>query len=216
MLEKTALAAIAMLALFASSALAATRGTTMLAIQLGSGTADLYDPSDVTTTGFISAFDHSEIQAQAQCWKMMSDDYAFVISGGFGFFGEENEPGTAAAPGATTFKYSQTSFNVRVGGDRVVSVGDRASLYFGPGIEYWNGKAKFEGSGPTVETEGVSRISLSGRIGGIMNVGSNWGLALDMGHKLGRASAEDRGAKATTWASSFDAHGGLIFQFAGK
>ena len=217
MLKKTALAAVAMLALFATSALAVTKGNSMLAFQIGSGTADLYDPSSAGTSGYISAYDHTELNVQGQCWRMLSDDYAFAFSGGIGFFSEENEPGTAASPGDPTSKYSQSSFHVRIGGDRVVSIGPRAILYFGPGIEYWNGKAKFEGfGGPSAETEGISRISLAGRMGGMMLIGSNWGLAGDIGHKLGRASAEDQGAKVSSWPSSFDGHGGILFMFGGN
>jgi hypothetical protein len=57
------------------------------------------------------------------------------------------------------------------------------------------------------------RISLSGRLGGHMMIGENWGLTLQGGHKLGRASYEEAGSKTTWWPSSMDASGGLLFRF---
>jgi len=137
------------------------------------------------------------------------------VAGGLGFFSEENEPGTAASPGDPTVKYSQSSFHVRLGGDRVVDVGERATFYFGPGVEYWSGKAKFESTPPAVETENVTRISLAGRMGAIMKMGSSWGFHGEIEHKMGYATAEDTGAKATWWPSSVGGHGGLLFMFGG-
>jgi hypothetical protein len=217
MTKKIALVTLVLMSAFAASALAVTKGTGIYAIQLGSGTADLYDPSSAGTSGYISAYDHSELNVQGQYWRMLSDDYAFALSGGVGFFTEENEPGTAASPGDPTSKYTQSSFHIRAGGDRVANVGPRAILYFGPGFEYWSGKAKFEGfGGPTRETENVTRISLAGRMGGMMLIGPTWGMTGDIGHKIGIASAEDQGAKVTTWASSFEGHGGIFFMFGGN
>lgn len=215
MLRKLVLVAVG-LAAFAAPALAVGKGTSMFAIQLGSGTADLYDPSSASTSGYISAYDHSELQVRGQFWKMMSEDYAVTVAGGVGFFSEENEPGTAASPGDPTDKYTQSSFHVRLGGDRVVSVGERATFYFGPGFEFWNGKAEFESGTTTLETEGVTRISLAGRIGAIMHMGSNWGFHGEIEHKMGRASAEDTGAKATWLPSSVGGHGGILFMFGGN
>lgn len=191
----------------ASPALAVSQGASLFAIQLSTGTADLYSDAG---GGYITAYDHSEIGVGAQYWMMMTDDYALAISGGIGFFGETDEPGDLALPGDPDFEYSQSSFNVRVGGDRMVNLSDSAVLYFGPGFEFWSGKADFG----TVESENVTRLSLSGRVGAIMRMGS-WGLNIDVGHKLGYATAEEDGAKATWWPSSVDSRGGLVFIFGG-
>lgn len=218
MIRKTFFVSVLLLAALSSSASAAVgRGTSMFAIQLTSGTADLYNPFDAGTTGYISAYDHSEIGIEGQYWNMMADDYAFCIAAGIGFFGETNEPGPAAAPGDPQIEYSQSSFHVRFGGDRVVNLGRSAVLYFGPGIEYWSGKAEFEGfGGPAIETENVGRISLSSRLGAIMTIGESWGITGSVGHKIGTASAEDQGAEAKWWPSSFDAAGGVVFMFGGE
>ena len=118
--------------------------------------------------------------------------------------------------GAGKFTYSQSSWNFRFGGDRVVKLSDRAILFFGPGFEWWSGKPKFEDDTPppqTYEAESTSRFSLHGRIGGHMMVAENWGFTMQVGQKVGRASVEEAGAKSTWWPSSTDGSLGLVFQF---
>lgn len=204
----------------ASSALAVGKGTSMFALGFSNGTADLYSPDG---GGYISAYDHSETGVQGEYWLMMTEDYAFTLSGGVGFFSEKHEPGTGSSPGDPDRKYTQSSFNVRIGGDRVAKVGERAMVYFGPGVEFWSGKAKFENFGivsppaaDTYETESVTRISVSTRIGGHMLLGEKWGLTCHLDRKFGYASAEENGAKATWWPSSMGASGGLLFLFGGE
>ncbi len=207
-------AAVALGLLAATSAFALEKGDGLYGIQITNGTADLYSP-DFGGSGYISAYDHSEIGVGIQYWRLMSADYAFTLSGGIGFFSETDKPGTAAPSGATDFKYSQSSFNVRVGGDRVVSVGDRAVFYFGPGLTYWSGKAKFDDGTPSgeIESENVARFGLSGRVGGLMMLSDNAGFNCQIGRYVAYASAEADGAKATWYPSGFEASGGLVFKF---
>lgn len=216
MLRKTLVLSALLLLAFASSAFAIGKGGNMLALQITHGTADLYDPSDAGD--YISAFDHSEYGFRAEYWSMMADDYAFTLAAGIGMFSETDKPGSTAAPGSPDETYSQSSFSIRVGGDRVVNVGDRGMLFFGPGIEYWSGKAKFEDiiAAGSVETESVTRFSLSARMGGHMMVGEGWGVTAQVGTKVGYASAEDTGSKATWWPSSLDGNVGLLFLFGAK
>ncbi len=209
---KRLLLAVVLLAATASASLA---GGSYLGIQLLHAEADL---AGEFGNGFAPAYDHSETGIKIEYWNMLTEDYAFNGSYSFGYFSEENKPGTNASSGAGKFTYSQRSWSVRVGGDRVVKLGDRTSLFLGPGLEYWNGKAKFEDDTPpasSYETGSVSRISLSGRIGAHMMIGEAWGLTMQAGHKIGRASIDEAGAKSTWWPSSLDASGGLLFRFGG-
>lgn len=195
----------------ATSAFAGDVKEGLIGIQVTNGTADLYSPDGA---GYISAYEHSEVGIGLQYWRLMSRDYAFTFSAGIGAFSEKNEPGNGAAPGSTDFEYTQSSWNVRVGGDRAVKVGDRAIFYFGPGLEMWSGKAKFEGGsfGPAYETENVTRFGLSGRVGGVMLLSEKIGFNCQVGRYVGIASAEEDGAKASWWASGFQASGGLLIR----
>lgn len=197
--------------LIASAAFAeGGKGEGLYGLQITNGTADLYSPSG----NYNPAYDHSEMGLGFQYWRLMSSDYAFTMSAGVGFFSETDKPISSAPSGTTDFKYTQSSFNVRVGGDRAVKVGDRAIFYFGPGLEYWSGKAKFEGGSFTTafETKNVTRIGLSGRVGGVMMLSKTVGFNCQVGRYVAMASASDAGGKTNWWPSGFQASGGLVFR----
>lgn len=197
--------------LAATAAFAGDVNEGLIGIQVTNGTADLYSP---TGDGYLSAYDHSEVGIGIQYWRLMSKDYAFTFSAGIGTFSEKDQPGNTAPPNSTDFKYTQNSWTVRVGGDRAVKVGDRAIFYFGPGLEMWTGKAKFDGGSfsPAYETENVTRFGLSGRVGGVMLLTEKLGFNCQVGRYVGYASAEEDGAKSTWWPSGFQASGGLIIR----
>lgn len=197
-----------------TAAFAAESKPGYLGIQITNGEADLYSSNGK----YITAYSHPEVGVGISYWRLMTKDYAFAFNAGIGTFSETDK---SALSTDTDFKYTQSSWNVRVGGDRAVKVGDRAIFFFGPGIEFWTGKAKFEGGPYTqaVETANVNRIALSGRVGGVMMLGQSLGINCQVGRYVGMASAKDdvtgsssNGAKATWWPSGFQASGGIIFK----
>jgi hypothetical protein len=209
---------LAMIALFTASPAFATairHGATRLAIELTAGTADLAQPEE--GLGYVPLTAHSELGAQLEYSTRMGSDYTFNFSGGAAFSREILKPGDNALPDEPQLDYEQTSWNVRFGGDRVVNVGERAAFFFGPGVEYWSGSAKFDDVflAATVQSPNTRRVSLTGRIGGLMTIGSSWGLTSHVGYRAGYAWAEEAGAKSTWWPSSFDAGGGIVFLFGG-
>jgi len=215
---------IATLLLAVSATVAAAADSSkmkLLALQVTSGTADLATlapfPGDPLNPPVSApAYDHPEYGFKAEYWNMMGPEYAFTIGGGIGLFGEEDKPANSAPVGTGDFKYTQSSWNVRVGGDRVLSVGEKSSIFFGPGIEYWSGKAKFEDKtapGASYETENVTRWSLDARLGGNMMVGPTWGITAQVGTKIGYATYKESGAETTWWPSSMQGALGLVFKF---
>lgn len=200
------------LALGAGSAFA---GGSMLSVGVFQGEGDYVSPED--GFGYISAFDHSELGVGAEYWYLFSEDYALAIQGSVGFFSEKDEPGDNAVGGPEA-KFTTSSFKIRVGGDRIGTIGDRFTWFMGPGIEFWNGKAKFENiiAAGEVETESTTRIGISGRFGGIMKLSDAVGIQGQIGHTLGYATAEEAGAKATWFPSGFNASWGVAFNFGGQ
>jgi len=199
-----------------ASAAGFEKGSSLFAVQLSEGVADLVDPAGAGT--YITAYDHSELGVQAQYWYFLKDEYALNLSGGIGWFSEINQPGDDAAPGATDFKYSQTSWQVRVGGDRVAKINDRFHVFAGPGIQLWSGKAKFDGGSnpdytPALETKNIMRWALEGRIGVHIAWSERVGLFGQLGHYIGYASVTDKGSKATWWPSGHDGAIGFALAF---
>ncbi len=211
---RIALAVVAMLTM-ATGAFALSKGQSTFSIQIGTGAADLIGRS--IPGGYITASPQvQELEPRLEFTKMLKDDYAFNLGVGMGFYSETDKPGNADAPGSPDKKTTVSSFFVRVGGDRVVNIGDRTTLYFGPGIEYWSGKYKYEAGTFSEESESTMRISVAGRIGGTMMLGDSWGFTANASHRIGIASAEWDGAKANWTPSSSGASGGLLFVFGGK
>jgi len=194
----------------------AQAGQQMVSIGFMHGTADLAANDGA---GFNAAYDHSELGGRLEYWNMLREHYAVNFQANVGFFSETDKPGTGASPGDPEGKYTQSSWSVRLGGDRVYSPLENTKVFFGPGIEFWSGKAKFEdigGFSGTYETESVKRFSLHGHVGSIMMLGESWGLTGQLGHRIGVATYEEQGAKSTWWPSSIDGAMGLIFSFGVK
>lgn len=198
------LALAAALLAASSPALALEQGIGIYGLQLGTGTADLYTAAGPS---HITAFDHSELTAGFQYWRMVTDDYATTFSAGLGWFSEVDQ----ARDGLPDVEYTQASWHIRFGGDRVVSVTPRAVLYLGPGFEFWSGGYETKGAGPDFESEKVSRVSLTGRVGGMLLITRTIGINCHVNARLGRARAEDTGAEAAWWPGGVDGGIGVVW-----
>jgi len=222
MFRKLAIATLLMMTC-ASGAWALSKGSSMFAVEFTDGSADLADlGSGFTIAGgdYIRPYSVPEVGVQGQYWYLMADDYALTLAAGVGLSRTTLEPANGSLPGAPDLKANTNSFNIRIGGDRVVRVGERAVLYGGPGVEFWSGKAKYEDFGitSTASYTGVStkRFGFSARLGGTMLINPNFGLTSHVGHRFGRASVEELGAKTSWWASSFEGSMGFVFMYGGK
>ena len=199
----------------ASNGWAMSKGSSVLAIQIGQGTADVVD-TDLQGGLWVPA-PQPEINAQLEYWHAFADDYAFNISAGAGYFMAKLEPTSANAATDPTLKLTVTSFRVCVGGDRVGQVGDRLTIFMGPGIEFWSGKGKetYEGANASPEETGptTTRFGLGGRMGGFLKCSDKVSLVGHIGHTWGYASVSKDGGKTTWWPSSFEGAGGVAFNF---
>ena len=193
-----------------SSAWALGKGSTLFAIELTGGTADLSDYS-AGPTGYLRAYRVPEVGFQAQYWSLSSADYALTLSGGAAFSKESYKPASFAPAGSGDVTLATTSYNVRLGGDRVIQVGPRTVMYGGPGVEYWRlGKSRLGGVD-------LKRIGLSARLGATMMIGPSSGVTAHFGQRIGYAKARASGeAEATWWPSSFEGAMGFVLVFRGK
>ncbi|HEY6196043.1 MAG TPA: outer membrane beta-barrel protein [Candidatus Eisenbacteria bacterium] len=208
----TTLAALA-LVVVASQALAAEKSI-IIGLGLTHGTADIASSNAIPN--YNSAFQTPELGGRLEYWNMMKENYALNFAANIGFSSETDKPRSGAPANSPELKFTTTSYSFRLGGDRVYSPNEYTKMFFGPGIEYWSGKAKFEGfSASTYETENTTRISLHGHMGGMMMIGPNWGLSGQIGHKIGIASYEEKGGKTNWMPSSIDGAMELVFSFGG-
>ena len=189
-------------------------GGSLVAIQLTHGVANFADDAG---GGYITTRDHSDIGAQVQIWRFYSPDYALTVSGGIGFFTETEKPGTGAPPGSTDFKYTQKSWQARLGADRVIKLSDKLHLFVGPGIQYWSGHAKTEGGAapiaPAAETPTTNRLAVEGRVGFHLMLKEKVALFTQIGQYLGYATSKKDGAETTWWPSGHDGAAGLAFSY---
>ncbi|OGF03993.1 MAG: hypothetical protein A2W00_11415 [Candidatus Eisenbacteria bacterium RBG_16_71_46] len=198
---------------------AAEKGTSRLAVGIGQGVGDFVNPRPGTGALTVDTGDDpSQTEAFAEFSFEFAPDWALALRGAYGFFSASQEPDAAGSP---TLDYTSSSFGVRAGVDRLGRVSDRLTVFLGPGLEYWSGRTEFKniyGTTPPdddVKSATTSRISISGRVGGILALSSAVGVVGQVGHQLGYATAEENGAKATWWPSHFNAALGLVFEFGG-
>ena len=204
----------------ASPALAGGKGSNMFAVELGQGNALVSDPLPSNfTPDYISLTRFPEVNVQGEFWRMMSDDYAVNVSGGVGFGSYTAKPNDATIDPED--KFTTTSFRVRVGGDRMGTVGQSLTLFAGPGLEFDSAKQKEKISGAgtgEIESSSSSYFALSGRIGVMMKLSEGASIIGRVGHSLGYAtsSAKNGNAKTSGWANNFDAAWGIAFNFGAK
>jgi hypothetical protein len=209
----TSLAALALL-LAASQAFAAGKSI-VIGLGLMHGTADIASSGTLGTDTYSSAFQTPELGGRFEYWNLMKENYALNFAANWGFSSETDKPQTGVV--GPDHKFTTSSWSVRLGGDRVWSPLPNTKVFVGPGIEYWSGKAKFEGFAPSsYETKNTNRISLAGHTGAMMFIGPDWGLSGQLGHKIGYASYEEKGGKVAWWPTSVDGAMELIFSFGGK
>ena len=190
-----------------------TKGNSILSFELTTGTADLVGPID--GSGRISAYDHSEWGGQVQFQHLLSEDWAIAISGGVGTFKETDKPGDVSPPLTTEFKYTQSSWQARLGADRFVHISPTFHLFVGPGIQYWSGKGHLVDTGASFDEETVraKRIALNGRMGANVSLSNSVALDGHLGHYLGLSRATAQGAKTTWTPSGFESALGFAFKF---
>ena len=213
---------IAML-LTASSALAA-RGKSSggaaptqssLTLAWSHGTYDYGEPVTPATDYIATQGGFPEMGLNLEYAKMMAQDYQMAVGFDYRWGSYKSEPTTNAVAGSPTVKITSSSWKLRVGGDRVGEIGSRFKWFFGPGIEYSNGKGKFENvvAAGTVDGPSTSKWGLNGRVGGVMMLNPTMGIKGQVGDSFGMASVSDTGGKDTWYYSTFEAMWGLEWTF---
>jgi hypothetical protein len=162
---------------------------------------------------YFSPYSHGEVGAGAELWFFLGEPVAMNARLAYSRSRE-----TEDAKDQARRIYRQQSWSGRLGVDRVVEPGDRAVLYFGPGIAYWRGEGEWigftSGSGRTSgRTPWTERWSVSSRFGAIFVLGEGWGLQGEVGSLAGLAISDTRDSRTTWFTNSFNASAGIVFAF---
>jgi len=121
-------------------------------------------------------------------------------------------------PGAPDVKITSASWKIRLGGDRIGSIGDRFTWFLGPGLEYWSGKPKFDNVFVAGSQDGLTttKWGINGRMGGVMWINPKMGIFGRLGDSVGSAATEEKQSGKNTWYySNFEAAWGLRFKLGG-
>ena len=211
---RSSIVALALLAVTTApqAAFAAGKGSSTLSLGLGQGSAETYGPTNLgfATGSYLEPGQTPETNVGAEYWYGVSDNVSLALAGAYGMSRMEWESSDSADP---KIKATGTSFKARLGADYVGKLSDRLHFFMGPGLEYWSGKSKLDVGGTETEGESVTRVGVSGRLGGFMMLSESVGIMGQVGHTFGYASVDDGGASSNWSPSSFNASWGLSFSF---
>jgi len=138
----------------------------------------------------------------------VSNTWAFELSGGPDFGGDTFDP-KGSGP---KVKSTVGSWNARLGFDRYAFIDDRVALYAGPGVLYWRGHAKVEGTGdPDLDKDwpDVKQVGLNGRVGMYARLNTHHALFGHIGQVLAYNSSEDNAGKRSFWTNHHEGSVGL-------
>ena len=160
-------------------------------------------------TGLVLPFEAGEIGVHLALSHFLSDAWTVVLSGGYDASNTTIEPA-----GAGKDKFTSSSYNLRIGGDRYAFINQDVALYAGPGLIYWKGHAKFEPAVGSSDTgPDVTQIGLNGRIGMYARLAGHAALFGHIGQVLATNSGEDSFGKFTWWSNQHEGSVGLAFDF---
>jgi len=200
-------AALLALAAPASHAARLTKGSHVVWIGLNGNSSPLIGPTTSDTP-----FKGDEIGLHLAYSQFLTDAWAFILSGSIDAGNDTFDP---KAPGPKV-KATSSSWNVRVGFDRYAFIDDRVALYAGPGVLYWKGNAKVEGTGNSnldKDWPDVKQIGLNGRVGMYARLSRHHALFGHIGQVLAYNSSEDASGKRTFWSNQHEGSVGLAIDW---
>ena len=198
-------------------------GSSIFSLQLTSGVADLTSPQ---VANYRVATSHPEMGLQLRYDYFISDETAWNLAGGIGFYRETDTPAATAPANAADIHRTESSWQITLGIDRVAHLTTQYHLFAGPAIQLWSGRAKvspaafggpfpgpaFPGAASTQVDDAV-RLSIIARIGVHLRLGDTWGGYGQIGHYWGWASAAEGGGDQHWWPSGANAAIGVAWHW---
>ena len=159
-----------------------------------------------------------EVGVHVACSYFLSDAWTVVLSGGHDAGNRKFEYSSSypvPQVAGTEEKFTSTSFNLRIGGDRYAFINDDVALYAAPGVLFWKGHAKYDGFGLGVDGTwaDVTQVGFNGRIGMYARLVGHSALFGHIGQVIARNTDDDTPGKNTWWSNHHEGSVGLAFDF---
>ena len=204
--------------LVVSPAHALDKNATMFAVQVGPGSGWFVNPVTSPSDHYLGTSSDFGPQTflTAELWHAFTSDYAFTISGGVAVSHELEQPGHGAPATAENLQIDTKAHVLRIGGDRLVKVSKRGTLFYGPGFQYWAGYGRYRNvyaSNVTTQTPTTHLIGINGRFGGIMEITPALGIVGHIGTTLSYGTAQDSGMRTTRWVNAYEGQWGISYTF---
>ncbi len=202
-------------------------GKWIVSLQLAAGQVRVADTNGILPSIF---FPYNQNGVDLGLGYGLNNHWAVSLSGNLGFSSYKNEyPDTiAGVPARIEDKVKTSSWGIRSGIDCYIQVTDKFSIFAGPGVMFNRAKIKhdvkiepdtlpfFQGN----DNPWTNSISLSGRLGGLLKISSQFGLFGSFGQEYSyswwNVNSGGTDYKWKWWTSSFSARMGVAVHFGGK
>ena len=149
--------------------------------------------------------------------------WAVSLSGNIGFSSHKRTVDTS--PNDYVENVKTSSWGIRGGLDAYFQVSDKFVIFAGPGVRYFRSKVKLDVENTDGTTGGwdnpwFSSLSLSGRLGGMINLAESFGIYGSFGQQYSYSwfdvNSGGQDQKWKLWHSAWDARMGVAVYFGGQ
>lgn len=195
-------------------------GKWIVSLQLAAGQVRVADTNGVLPSIF---FPYQETGVDLGISYGISNHWAASLSGNLGISSHKRTVDTS--PNDYVENVKTSSWGIRGGLDAYAQVSDKFVVFAGPGLRYSRSKAKLDVENTDGTTGGwdnpwFTSLSLSGRMGGLINVSKSVGISMSVGQNFSYSWFDvNSGGQDQTWKlwhSAWDARMGLAVYFGGS
>lgn len=195
-------------------------GKWIFTLQLAAGQARVADTNGVLPSIF---FPYNQNGLDLGASYGIGNHWAVSLSGNWNFSSYKRT--VESLPNDYSEKVKTSSWGIRGGLDAYFQVSDKFVIFAGPALMFSRATIKLEvetAPDTTYEVKNpwLSSFSLSGRLGGLLNLSNNFGLYGSFGQVFSyswfdvNSGGQDQNWKI--WSSSFEAHMGVAVYFGGS
>jgi len=223
----TKLCLILFLALFGMRSLAQDQGETFMSpgkvivsVQLAAGQVRVADTNGVLPSVF---FPYHENGVDLGISYGINNHWAASLSGNIGF--SSHKLTVDSTPNNYVENVKTSSWGIRGGLDFYAQVSEWFVIFAGPGVRYSRSKVKLDvenidGTSGGWDNPWFSSVSLSGRLGGMINLAESFGIYGSFGQQFSYSwfdvNSGGQDQKWKVWHSAWDAKMGLAIYLGGE